>query len=114
MGEFADMAYDMALMYELEEGGWGRYEPYEHYKGDYSPISKPYLEGIADQGLWLTREDGRLKKIKISDMETFHIKNCIALLKANDFKALRGIYLPLFKSELEKRLKKLANFSSSD
>lgn len=53
----------------------------------------------ARMGEWVTK-DG--KKLKIKDMETSHIHNCIRLINKTGDEALFE-YLPVFEKELERR-----------
>lgn len=54
----------------------------------------------ARMGNWTTK-DG--KTIKIKDMETSHIKNCIAFIKRNDMIDLYEPFVVAFEEELKRR-----------
>lgn len=54
----------------------------------------------ARMGNWYTRGG---KKLKIKDMETSHIKNCIAFIRRNDKRDLYEPFVVAFKAELERR-----------
>lgn len=54
----------------------------------------------ARMGNWKTRDGTRLK---IKDMETSHIKNCIAFIRRFDKRDLYEPFVVAFKTELERR-----------
>lgn len=57
------------------------------------------IEQDIQKGIWVTK-DG--KELKISEMETSHIKNCIRFIHKKDDDFFLG-YIPVFRSELERR-----------
>ena len=67
-----------------------------------SIISVSMVEDRIAEGIWRTREGTDLK---ISDMTTSHIKNCINFIEKRMGEGLcvYAPYIPLFKEELEKR-----------
>lgn len=56
-------------------------------------------EKLAKKGIWKDKESNELK---ISEMSTSHIKNCINFIKRNNFKT-RLCYLEVFQDELSRR-----------
>ena len=56
-----------------------------------------YRKKLASQGVWLSKEG----EIKISDMCTSHIENCLEFIKGTPNEEL---YTPLFIDELNRRL----------
>lgn len=58
------------------------------------------LERRLKEGIWRTREG---RDLKISDMTTSHIKNCISFIERLREGNIYTPYIPLFKEELEKR-----------
>ena len=57
------------------------------------------IEQDIQKGIWVTK-DG--KELKISEMETSHIKNCIRFIQKKDDDFFLE-YIPVFRSELERR-----------
>jgi len=57
-------------------------------------------EYSAKMGIWHTK-DG--KELKIKNMETSHIKNCIAFIRRNDKNDMYEPYIKVFEEELKRR-----------
>lgn len=57
------------------------------------------IEKDASIGIWVTKDN---KELKISEMQTSHIRNCINFIKRKD-DDLYKCYIPVFEAELKKR-----------
>lgn len=76
---------------------------FDDYEADiYWDEQQKYMEHeySAKMGIWHTK-DG--KEIKIKDMETSHIKNCIAFIRRNDKIDMYEPYIKTFEEELKRR-----------
>jgi len=76
---------------------------YDDYIDDYAYDFEEAYKAVqtdAENGIWVTREG---KELKISEMETSHIKNCIAFIKRNDSDDMYHCYIPVFEKELKRR-----------
>ena len=72
----------------------------DYWEDDYTYEEEELLDKLA-QGVWVT---GDGVDIKISNMETSHIYNCINWIKRTFYEAsFMYEYLPLFEKELQRR-----------
>ena len=75
---------------------------YEEYIDDYACDVEEMIEAVekdAAAGIWVTKDN---RELKISDMQTSHIKNCINFIKRND-DDMYACYIPVFEAELKRR-----------
>ena len=84
---------------------------YEDYIDDDAYDVEEMIEAVekdAAAGIWVTKDN---RELKISEMQTTHIKNCINFIKRNDDE-MYACYIPVFEAELKRReLERIQNES---